>query len=151
MQAAWWVPAGVLLAACITDCTQRRIPNGIFVVGVVCAVFMGQGHAVAAWWSALGALGAIALLSMPLWQIGVIGGGDAKLLMAVGPFLGAERTGWLLLATMVSGGVLALAVMGFRRLRRRPHVLRGRKLPYSWAIAAAFGWEVWRISVASSP
>lgn len=150
MQAAWWVPAGVLLAACITDCTQRRIPNGLFVVGVVCAVFMGQGFTVGAWGSALWALCVMTLLVVPLWRVGAFGGGDAKLLMAIGPFLGVERTGWLLAATLVSGGILALGVMSFRQIRQRPHLMRGRKLPYSWAIATAFAWEAWRQTTAAS-
>ena len=149
MQAAWWVPAGVLLAACITDYTQRRIPNGLIVVGVICAVFMGQGSSVEAWGAALWALCVVTVLALPLWRLGVMGGGDAKLLLAIGPYFGAQRVGWLLIATAVAGGALALSVMALRQMRHRPELMRGRKLPYSWAIAVAFIWEAWRYTTAS--
>jgi Flp pilus assembly protein protease CpaA len=78
-----------------------------------------------------------------------MGGGDAKLLLAIGPYFGAQRVGWLLIATAVAGGALALSVMALRQMRHRPELMRGRKLPYSWAIAVAFAWEAWRYTTAS--
>jgi prepilin peptidase CpaA len=48
------------------------------------------------------------LLLLPLFAMGGIGGGDAKLLVMVGAFLGVKPFLAALLATAVFGGAMAL-------------------------------------------
>ena len=51
---------------------------------------------------------------MPLFALGGLGGGDVKLLAAVGAFLGPGKLVTALLAAGVVGGAMALAVAAWR-------------------------------------
>jgi prepilin peptidase CpaA len=98
----------VLVVASWTDVTARRIPNWLTVSAIV------AGLAVRAWMGLAplgsGALGlAVAcLLALPFFAMGVLGGGDAKLLMAVGTFMGPADLARASLVIAVVGGVVAL-------------------------------------------
>lgn len=149
---------GLLLAASATDLRTRRIPNLLVATG---ALF---GLGLQATWpagrglfepSAPGAIGLSAALlatvvllaaGMALWRAGLFGAGDAKLLAAVGPYIGPAGVLPMLLYTLVAGGVLALVASAWRK---RPLWLAARsstpfaaspittpRLPYALAIAA---------------
>jgi prepilin peptidase CpaA len=98
----------VLVVASWTDVTARRIPNWLTVSAIV------AGLTVRAWIGLVplgsGALGlAVAcLLALPFFATGVLGGGDAKLLMAVGAFMGPVDIAWASLVIAVVGGLIAL-------------------------------------------
>ena len=78
----------VLLVASWTDVRSRRIPNWLTVGGLIAGLavraWMGPGSVVT------GVLGVAlaAVLALPFFAAGALGGGDAKLLMAVGAFMG---------------------------------------------------------------
>jgi prepilin peptidase CpaA len=90
------------------DLCTRRIPNwltlGILVVALVLRVLDGLGPL------ASGAIGAaIGLaLAVVLFGLGAVGGGDGKLLIGVGAFLGHDRFVGALLLIAVLGGLLGV-------------------------------------------
>jgi prepilin peptidase CpaA len=98
----------VVLAA-VLDLRSRRIPNLVtasaFLIALVVRSLIG--------FDALGAglLGALLGFAVvfPLFAMRGIGGGDAKLVIAVGAFLGPSGMVVALLATALAGGVMSLA------------------------------------------
>src|SRR5690606_25938791 len=104
----------LVAAAGWLDLRTGRIPNVVTLTGLAVALalralldpsLLGPGLAGAA----LG-LG----VSLPLFALGGLGGGDVKLLAAVGAFLGPGKLGTALLAAGLAGGALALAVAVWR-------------------------------------
>ena len=99
----------VMAAALTMDVRTNRIPNTLVLAG------LGAGLALnaVAGWAALGAglagAGLALAVTFPLFALGAIGGGDAKLFMVVGAFLGPYGFFLALLASAVVGGVLGVA------------------------------------------
>lgn len=104
----------MLLVASWTDIRSRRIPNWLTVGGMVAGLavraWMGPGLVVS------GVLGiALAgLLALPFFAAGALGGGDAKLLMAVGAFMGPADLVLASLVIAVVGGLVAIIEAGRR-------------------------------------
>jgi prepilin peptidase CpaA len=101
--------AALMLLAAASDLLTRRIPNVLTVAGVAAApvlwaVVAGPSIALA---SLVGAVLAF-VVGAALFAAGVLGGGDAKLLMVAGAFLGPARLVPALLAIGIVGGILAL-------------------------------------------
>ena len=61
------------------------------------------------------AAGIAFLICLPVFALGGLGGGDVKLLTAVGAFLGMERLWGALAVTAIAGGIFALASILLRR------------------------------------
>jgi prepilin peptidase CpaA len=104
-----------MLLAAASDVMSRRIPNALTVAGVAAApvlwaVVAGPSTALA---SLVGAALAF-VVGAALFASGAFGGGDAKLLMVAGAFLGPARLLPALLAIGIVGGILALAVAFWR-------------------------------------
>jgi prepilin peptidase CpaA len=97
--------------ACVTDLRSRRIPN-VLTFGAALAAFVYHGIdgglegflAAAAGW-----LAGVAIFFLPFF-LGGMGGGDVKLVAALGAWLGPWLTVWLALYTGVAGGVAAVVV-----------------------------------------
>jgi prepilin peptidase CpaA len=109
-----WVVSSVVLVVLVgfaawTDLRSRRIPNrltlGILMGGLVLRAVEGLGPLAA---GLLGA-GLGLALAVVLFGVGAVGGGDGKLLIGVGAFLGYERYLGALLLIAVLGGLLGLA------------------------------------------
>ena len=138
LTAILWLLVGL---AGVWDVAQRRIPNGLILIGLLLGAalqtqaggFAGLGSAI------LGAAAGLGLLIVPFALKMGVGGGDVKLTMVCGAFLG-----WLgavevtLLATVINGlgalGVVLTQVV-LKRLGRAPGKTRG--LPYAVAVAVA--------------
>ncbi|MEW5773584.1 MAG: prepilin peptidase [Thermodesulfobacteriota bacterium] len=107
--------ASVLAAAVVADLRARRIPNlltlpaclGFLLLRLV--LFGPEGFV-----AGLAGLGLGLGLMLPAYGLGVMGGGDAKLMAAVGAALGPAGVLWSFLFTSVFGGAYALAVLLFR-------------------------------------
>jgi prepilin peptidase CpaA len=108
-----WVLSSAALVALVataawTDLRSRRIPNrltlGILLCGLLLRALEGPGPL------AQGLLGAgLGLaIAVVLFGLGAVGGGDGKLLIGVGAFLGHERYVGALLLIAVLGGLLGL-------------------------------------------
>ncbi len=112
------IAAGLVILvglAAATDVAWRRIPN----VLTVTAFCFALGIRALAGSDALlqGAAGAGLgfAFSFPLFALGGLGGGDVKLLTAVGAFLGPLQLVYAFLATALIGGLLALIVSARQR------------------------------------
>lgn len=105
----------LVVLAVAWDLRTRRIPNALTVSGFFAALAL---RALPGGEALLGGVigGLIGLtLSFPLVLLGGLGGGDAKLLAAVGAFLGPANLPVALLVTALVGGVMALALAIHRR------------------------------------
>ncbi|HUR88797.1 MAG TPA: A24 family peptidase [Ramlibacter sp.] len=105
-----FVLAAIVVTAAVIDWRTSRIPNWLTAGGMLAGMLLSllpQGvgfvHAV------LGAGSALALL-IPLWLLRTTGAGDVKLLVMVGAFVGVPGIFFVLLFTMLAGGIFAVAL-----------------------------------------
>ena len=75
---------GVLLVACWTDLRSRRIPNWLTVGGMLAGLAVRASMGPGPVGTGILGIALAALLALPFFAMGALGGGDAKLLMAVG-------------------------------------------------------------------
>ena len=112
--------AALVIVAGISDILHRRIPNSLalagFLAGVVwnCYLFGWLGAKTAA----LGA-GAGFLLFLPPFLLKGRGGGDVKLMGAVGAITGPANALVIFILTAVFGGLLAIGMAASRGALRR--------------------------------
>jgi prepilin peptidase CpaA len=120
------VAAGVI-AATVVDLRTRRIPNlltgPMAIVGVTLAAAGSSGVTVAA--SLLGLCLGLALM-LPGHLLGATGGGDVKLMGAVGAVVGPGTVIEAFLFTAIAGGVLALVVAVRRKRLARTLTATGK-------------------------
>lgn len=110
----------IMVCSAVSDLRSRRIPNAFTFAGTCVAIVLGAllGGPSAAVTSVLGAVLGLSVGTVFL-ALGAMGGGDGKLLMAAGAFLGPARMLDALVVIGVTGAVLALAVVvGRGQLRR---------------------------------
>lgn len=93
------------------DVRSRRIPNRLTMAGLALGILLRIPLGVEAVLMGLGGAGIALLVSLPLFALGGIGGGDAKLLMAAGAFLGPEGLLIAGLAAGALGGLMAVATI----------------------------------------
>jgi prepilin peptidase CpaA len=105
--------AAILIAvvACVWDLRSRRIPNvltlGAAAAGLVYHVATGGFDALGQ--SALGWLVGVLMFIVPFALRG-LGGGDVKLVAALGAWIGPSNAIWLGLYTAIAGGLMGVAV-----------------------------------------
>ncbi len=108
----------VALSAVWFDVRERRIPNALTVGALGLALLLratlGAGELVAGLTGAAIGFG----LALPFFLVGGLGGGDVKLLAAVGAFLGPGRIWFALLVMALVGGVMAVFVIARNRAFR---------------------------------
>jgi prepilin peptidase CpaA len=133
----------IFLAAGLSmDICCSRIPNAVTLPAIVFgfvynAAFNGPVHGLLT--AAAGLLLAVALLGVP-FAMGRIGGGDVKLLAAVGSFLGPAAVGIIFIFAVLTGACLAGGLMIYTHCRKAArHEPRPMGLPYSIPIALGFG------------
>ncbi len=143
-------PAAMAFAGAM-DLFTMTIPNRISLALIgaflVCGLFAGLSLQQYAMHLACG--GAILIIGIAMFAAGLLGGGDAKLMASSAIWIGVDKLMLYFLAISVLGGVLALALLLYRRLpagaynlpawAARLHV-KGSHMPYGVAIAAAALW-----------
>lgn len=152
--------AALLLAAAWQDLRTLRIGNRFSVaLAAVFAVWTAAGFADGSF--ALSSLGlslacaaGLFVLGAAAFAAGMIGGGDAKLLAAIGLFAGPALVVDLLLVTALAGGLIGLAVMAGAPIGpasvRGEATMRDRmrsRVPYGPAIAAGGLWVASRLAL----
>ena len=149
---------GMVLAAVYTDLTRGKIYNKLTIPCIVAGLLLGGiGAGADGLLTSLNGL-VVASLSVVLFLVSqMIGGGDAKLLLAVGALMGPGFALYTLLYTALAGGAIAIMAVARRKILgatvrgfgngllyavvyRTPVVLnsgpRAGHIPYSLAIAA---------------
>lgn len=100
---------GTAAVAVWCDLRERRIPNRLTIPACVAALGL---RALLGWdplTAGLLGLGAGFLVALPIFALGGLGGGDVKLVAAVGAFVGPSALVPTLLVAAIAGGLLALA------------------------------------------
>lgn len=92
----------VCTAAC-WDASTNRIPNSITVTGLAAAFILRAPLGVESLLQGVGGFGLALVVSVTLFALRAIGGGDAKLLAAVGAFMGFSQ---------IMGALGLIAVLG---------------------------------------
>ena len=134
----------LLLAAAAEDAVRLRISNItvllVIVAAVIAAIVVGPTLAL---WQNLAVFAALLAVGTPMFAAGKLGGGDVKLLAALGLWFNLKGALWMLLDVVLAGGVLAILIIALRslgwseKIRRRVVLLRpGGGIPYGVAIAA---------------
>ena len=126
----WLLTSFFALWAGVLDWRFRRIPNWLTLSGLVTG--LGANTLVAGWPGAKASLlgaGLGLLLLFPFVVLRALGGGDWKLIGALGAFLGPGRLVDVLIAAMIVAGVMAVALIIQKRrtqetLRNMGHMLR---------------------------
>lgn len=133
---AWGVVLATSLLAAVTDARARRIPNALALPVLAAGLVHG---ALTAGWAGLGDSAAACLaLALPyvlLFCFAGGGAGDAKLMGALGAWLGLAWGAVALVTVCLAGVVLALAWSAAQRrlgplLASLSHLLRGALLPF---------------------
>lgn len=133
-----------LIVAAVTDWRHRLIQNWL-TGGIACAaplLWLAQGWGV---WPEIGIQVILAvslfLFFLIFFAIGAMGGGDVKLIAALGLWFPLQHMMNLLLIMSILGGVLTLAMLIHHRLAKKS----GRpEIPYGIAISAAGLWVIFQ-------
>lgn len=163
-------PLAIAAIACFTDLKSRRIPNLLTLTGAAGAfgLFLARDgwHGLA--WSVEGWAVGLAMF-MPFFLLRGMGGGDLKLVAALGAWVGPFSAVWLALYAALAGGPMAVAMalsrgyakkafgnvwglIGFWRLAGvRPHPgltletaeVGAPRLPYALPIAVGLVVTLW--------
>jgi prepilin peptidase CpaA len=120
----------LVAAAAAVDIYKREIPDSIPAAILILALASTGFHWTRIGWvSLLAGLSLTFLIGLALFKLGGFGGGDVKLLAAIGALLGPRASFSLLFYTALAGGVLAL-VAKYRKQK---------DIPYAPAIALGMG------------
>ncbi|MBB4657739.1 A24 family peptidase [Parvularcula dongshanensis] len=110
------VPIAVLVICALHDVQRFKIPN-VYVAGLLAAwpiaallCGLSAGEAI----SAAGVGGIFLVVGFALFSFRLLGAGDAKLMAALGPWLGVQAVMPFVLYTTLSGAVLAFLLVKFR-------------------------------------
>jgi prepilin peptidase CpaA len=105
------IALAVGVTACITDIRTRRIPNVLtFGAAVAAVLFHGFEAGVPGLQSAATGWVVGTALFLPFFLLGGMGGGDVKLLAALGAWLGPRDALWLAIYASLAGGVMAVGL-----------------------------------------
>lgn len=108
------------LLACVFDIRTRRIPNALTMSAAVAGLlFHLTNSGLAGAQTSAGGWVVGLLLLLPYFALGGMGGGDVKLVAALGAWLGPRETFWLAIYAGLAGGVIALLVIVARGYARQ--------------------------------
>ncbi|MGA2255574.1 MAG: prepilin peptidase [Thermoguttaceae bacterium] len=123
-----WLLSVILIVAAVIDGWLLKVPNWLTIPLVLAGWTAGAcgGGFYGLAWSMGGTLVGLGLL-LPAYAIGGMGAGDVKLMAGIGAWIGATATFYAFCVSSVIGGVIALAMVLFRR-RWHHHVLQFFKI-----------------------
>jgi prepilin peptidase CpaA len=100
--------AALVTTAAVFDFRTRRIPNWLCIAGLLCGVFFQDTR------QALLGAGLALLIYIPLFALRAMGGGDVKLMAAVGSIAGPKAWIAIFLITALAGGLIALVLIAVK-------------------------------------
>lgn len=107
-----WFALGCVSIATWTDLRAREVPDGLSVtLGIAAVLATAAGWSGLSWLSLLGGAVIGFALSVPLFAREILGGGDVKLLTALGAALGMPQILGVLFWTGIVGGFLGLVAL----------------------------------------
>lgn len=115
----WFAALAAMFAAAVTDLKTRRIPNGLVLVVVALGMVLQLLSERGALWLSLIVAGAVFVVGAVLTNIGVIGGGDTKMISAATVLVPPALVPGLLVCIALAGGILSLFYLGASWLARR--------------------------------
>jgi prepilin peptidase CpaA len=115
------------------DVATRRIPNWLVLGGTVAALSLRGAQGFPPFWDGLAGFGLGFAVTLPLFALRALGGGDAKLIMTAGAFLGASELWGALLVIAIVGGIIGL-LYSARRGMALPVVLHAWTMLKDWLI-----------------
>jgi prepilin peptidase CpaA len=111
-----WLLSIILIVAAVIDGWLLKVPNWLtlplVLAGWTASAYYGGFGGLG--WSMAGTLVGLGLL-LPAYAIGGMGAGDVKLMAGVGAWIGASATFYAFCVSSVVGGVIAIAMVLFRR------------------------------------
>ena len=153
-----------MLWVVISDAWHYIISNMLNAVILVLYIVAAVLLPIHGWLPALGAAALVLVVGLGLFALGLMGGGDIKLLVVLSLWTGwGIQTLQFIFLTAVFGGALVVVVLLLRALvppmlrasnptRNLPRLLtRKQPVPYGIAIAAAFAWLLWHGGIAALP
>ena len=134
--------AAALVAAAVGDLKRRTISNRLNAAIALGAVVFWFASGLDPWPDMairVGVAAAVFALFAGAFALGMMGGGDVKLLGAVALWLPPAGVLFLLVAMSLAGGALTIAMYVRHKLRRSSHTL---EVPYGVAIAFGGLWLI---------
>lgn len=146
-----WTLTVLMILVIYYDARYYIIPNwlNLSVIALYVAFFLM--HMPNPWWGGFAAMGIMFALGMGMFALGIMGGGDVKLLTALMLWMGWSKVSLaFILYFSLAGGVLAIFIIMLRRLicplifrgkmtAELPRIfIRNQPIPYGIAIAGAF-------------
>lgn len=128
----------VMILALAWDVKERRIPNWLTGSGLLIGILLGALRVGGIPTEALLGAGIGLVVTLPLFLLGGIGGGDAKLIAVAGAFLGTSQLLAALVATAMIGGGMAL-LAAFRSGMLLPLFVRSKDLAVYLITLGRFG------------
>ncbi len=142
------IAALIMLAAALSDFKKLKISNKLCLALVAMFPFYAlTADGDVAWLQHLAVAGVVFSVGFALYTLGMLGGGDVKMLAAAALWAGPKLIATLLIYTTLAGGVLALAFAGAALLRALLNARRNTQeslqempwhkapVPYGMAIA----------------
>jgi prepilin peptidase CpaA len=118
---ALFLAVGALIAAAITDAATYLIPHRYCGAVALAFALYSVGKPAPVWLYGIAAAALLLAVGFLLFERGMLGGGDVKLLTAAGLWAGFDQLPLMLLVTSLSGGALALLHLSpLRRLMPAP-------------------------------
>jgi len=141
--------AGLLVKATYLDWRYRQLPNWlsllIFIGGLVCCLLQQALSSTSYTEVGLKILTALVLVlvTLPIYYFGGLAAGDIKLIAALSVWFEFEQLKTFLLLTTLTGGFLALIIIGYNAyLRLVPSRYQGNKMTITtvpYGVAISFG------------
>ena len=105
----YWIALGCLAVGTAFDLRRREIPDTVSAILLLLAIVLKLVGFHPLPWSSIGLGAGVAFVATAVpFYLGVLGGGDVKLMTALGAALGIHAVVLLMLLTGVFGGFLAL-------------------------------------------
>ena len=140
---------GLLAWCAVEDVRSRTIPHAaIAAIILVYALYALLGHA--NWQQGLISAGILLVIGFALFYFHIMGGGDSKLIAAMGLWVGLNHLVPFILYTAIAGGFVTIGVLVIHHIKVRRSdtiTIPAPTVPYGVAIALGGSIAAWQASL----